>query len=181
MQRTIEQPASLSGAALTEFKQWLGITRPDEDGQLLELLRASLEMCEAFTGQTPLEQVVEEHLPVTKGRHSLLSRPVQQLLSAETVAFVGTRTTIAGQGHGFELDRTGVALADLKWDLDGEYLAVKVRVGIAHEWTSVPKPLRQGIIRLASHYYRDRDDERGSQPPASVIALWRPWRLVRLA
>ena len=181
MLRTIEQPADLSGAALSEFKDWLGITRPDEDAQLIDLLASSVAMCEAFTGQTPLEQTVEEHLPVTKGRHALTSQPVQQLLNAETVDFFGARASIAGQGHGFELDRNGVALADLKSDLVGEYLAVQVRVGIASDWQSVPKPLRQGIIRLASHHYSDRDRGNPSTTPASVTALWRPWRLVRVA
>ena len=40
--------------------------------------------------------------------------------------------------------------------------------------------LRLGIIRLVAHLYthRDRDDVGGV--PTAVVALWRPWRRMRL-
>lgn len=180
MLRTIVQPAELSGEALTEFKDWLGISRAGEDGLLVDLLTASLAVCEAFTGQTPLEQRVEERLPPKAGRYCLSSRPVQLLLSAETNQAGRIRTSIAGQGHGFTVDHLGIATAQLNSDVDAEYIAVQMIVGIAPVWAQVPKPLRQGIIRLASHYYRDRDTDRASDPPASIVALWRPWRVMRL-
>ncbi len=180
MQRTIVQPADLSGAALTEFKDWLGISRSNEDELLVDLLAASLATCEAFTGLAPLEQTIEELVSVRQGQYCLNSRPARLLLKAELVSQTGTRTSLSGQGHGFELNHEGIAIADLKFDLDGRAVAVQLSVGIAEGWTSVPKALRQGIIRLAAHYYRDRDHERNSQPPASVTALWRPWRTMRL-
>jgi len=180
MRRTIVQPADLNGAALTEFKDWLGISRSGEDQLLAELLTASLATCEAFTGQAPLEQVIEERVSVKQGRYFLSVRPARLLLNAELIAQDGTRTSLGGQGHGFELNHEGVAIADLKFDLEGQAVAVQLLVGIANDWTAVPKALRQGIIRLAAHYYRDRDHERNSQPPASVTALWRPWRTMRL-
>ena len=40
-------------------------------------------------------------------------------------------------------------------------------------------PLRHGIVRLAAHQYRERD-EGAAVLPAAVIALWRPYRMVRL-
>lgn len=180
MQRTIEQPADPSGAALSEFKDWLGITRPNEDALLLELLKASLEMCEAFTGQAPLEQVIEERVSPRRGTHLLASRPVRLLVTAETLASDGARSSITGDGIALEIDAVGVALADVRRDFDALCVALTLVVGIAPDWPSIPKPLRQGIIRLASHYYRDRDHEGAVQPPASVTALWRPWRIVRL-
>lgn len=180
MQRTIVQPADLSGAALDEFKEWLGISRSGEDQMLIELLAASLATCEAFIGQAPLEQTIEERVAVKQGKYCLHSRPARLLLNAELISQTGTRTSLSGQGHGFELDHVGIAIADLKFDLDGQAVAVQLLVGIAAEWSLVPKGLRQGIIRLAAHYYRDRDQEPGSQPPSSVAALWRPWRTMRL-
>lgn len=180
MLRTIVQPADLSGSALTEFKQWLGISRSNEDAMLIDLLSASLAMCEAFTGQTPLQQTVEERVSVKAGLYRMASRPVHLLANAELIAADGTRSSLAGQGHGFELDEGSTASADLKSNLDGQAVAVQLIVGIAGTWEEVPKPLRQGIIRLAAHYYRDRDREGRSQPPASVTALWRPWRAMRL-
>ena len=38
------------------------------------------------------------------------------------------------------------------------------------------------VIRLAAHHYRGRENpEASSSPPASVAALWGPWRRLRLA
>ncbi|MEM8724555.1 MAG: hypothetical protein AAGE86_03440 [Pseudomonadota bacterium] len=181
MRRTIVQPADLSGPALAEFKDWLGISRPNEDAMLVDLLAASLATCEAFTGQAPLEQTIEERISVKQGRYRLSSRPARMLLNAELIDQVGTRSSLGGQGHGFDLDDEGVATADLKFDLEGQAVAVTLMVGVAPDWLSVPKALRQGIIRLAAYFYRDRDSERTMQPPASVTALWRPWRTMRLA
>ena len=181
MQPTIVQPADLSGSALTEFKDWLGITRPNDDPMLVELLAASLATCEAFTGQAPLEQIIEERIPAKKGLYCVRSRPARMLLNAELIEQNGTRSSLSGQGHGFELDHEGVAAADLKFDMAGQAVAVTLVVGIASNWESIPKALRQGIIRLAAHYYRDRDQQRTLPPPASVTALWRPWRAMRLA
>ncbi|WP_298470312.1 hypothetical protein [uncultured Erythrobacter sp.] len=180
MRRTIVQPADLSGPALAEFKDWLGISRPNEDPLLVDLLAASLATCEAFTAQAPLEQTIEERISVKQGIYRLGSRPARMLLNAELIDQIGTRSSLSGQGHGFNLDHDGVATADLKFDLEGQAVAVTLLVGIAPDWPSVPKALRQGIIRLAAHFYRDRDSERMMQPPSSVTALWRPWRTMRL-
>ena len=69
-------------------------------------------------------------------------------------------------------------------DVEGQAIAVRVRVGMTGLWDEIPGPLRQGIIRLCAYYYRDRDrtggDKISSLPPASVSALWRPWQMVRL-
>lgn len=180
MLRTILQPADLGGAALDEFKDWLGITRSGEDARLANLLAASLAMCEAFTGQAPLEQRIEERLPPRAGRYCIGARPVRALIAAELIEAGGTRVAIAPSDHGFAIDACGMAAADIKRDFAGQAIALLMVVGIAPDWPALPAPLRQGIIRLGAHYYRDRDQDRAIQPPASVTALWRPWRVMRL-
>ncbi|MEM7667069.1 MAG: hypothetical protein AAF250_14520 [Pseudomonadota bacterium] len=180
MRRTIVQPADLTGDALAEFKGWLGISRPNEDQMLVDLLGASLAMCEAFTGQAPIEQTVEERVPVKAGRYCLTSRPVRSLTNAELVAVNGERTSLSGLGHSFEFDAAGQAYAELKETMNGQAVAMQVIVGIAPDWSTMPRALRQGIVRLAAYYYRDRDQGQSAQPPASVTALWRPWRIMRL-
>ncbi|MEM9501966.1 MAG: hypothetical protein AAF941_08985 [Pseudomonadota bacterium] len=181
MRRTIVQPADLTGDALAEFKDWLGISRPNEDQTLVDLLGSSLAMCEAFTGQVPLEQTVEERIPTTVGRYRLTSRPVQSITDTELIAEDGTRNSLSGMGHRLEVDPTGQAFANLKETVAGQAVAVRTVVGIAADWSTLPKPLRQGVIRLAAYYYRDRDQGQSSQPPTSVIALWSPWRIMRLS
>lgn len=180
MQRTIVQPPVLGGAALAELKHWLGISRPDEDSALTRLLETSLTICEAFTGQAPLRQTVEEIMPICSGWHELVSRPVHQLISAAFIADDASRHPLPEPDYVIEFRAAGSACARLLRPLEGRGVALQLDVGIAEEWSALPPPLGQGIIRLAAHHYRDRDQKGSAVPPASVTALWRPWRGVRL-
>lgn len=180
MQRTIVQPPVIGSAALAELKHWLGITRPDEDAALTRLLETSLAICEAFTGQTPLRQTIEEIVPITSGWHELVSRPVQALLAASVIAQDSSRELLDQPEYAVELHAAGTACVRFLHPLEGRGVALQLRVGIAEDWAALPAPLGQGIIRLAAHHYRDRDNKGSAVPPASVTALWRPWRQVRL-
>lgn len=186
MRRTIVEPADVSGSALAELKSWLGITRPNEDELLVDLLQASLAMCEAFIGQVPLWQLLEERLPVHPGRYPLVTRPIAtSIVSVELVLQDGSRTAVSAEDYQLELESDGSAVFRLDRGQDGQGVAVRVRAGLAGNWDDVPAALKQGLIRLATYFYRDRDRTGGTKPelapPASVAALWRPWRVLRLA
>lgn len=181
MQRIMVQPPVPGALALAELKHWLGISRPDDDAALGGLLDASLTVCEAFTGKAPLRQVVEETIALGRGWQELVSRPVRTIPAAALIAADGSRTPFADPAEALEWHIAGSACVQLLQALEGRGIAVQLEVGIADEWPALPAPLRQGIIRLAAHHYRDRDGKAGAVPPASVTALWRPWRSVRLA
>ncbi|WFL78842.1 hypothetical protein P7228_07200 [Altererythrobacter arenosus] len=181
MKRTIVQPADLSGAALAEFKQWLGISSANESVQLAMLLSASLELCESFTAQMPLEQGCEERLAATQGWLALDTRPVRAITSVETLTADGSRNALATGEYEIEIGATGLGQIRLTGEPSDRTLVVSFVAGIAPEWASLPDALRHGIIRLAAHNYRDRDASEPLGPPASVAALWRPWRRLRLA
>jgi uncharacterized phiE125 gp8 family phage protein len=180
MQRTIVQPPVPGSAALAELKHWLGISRPDEDAALARLLETSLSICEAFTGQAPLLQTVEEIVPLDAGWRELVSRPVRTLAGAELVTEDGSRQAIGDPDDVIEFRVAASACVRLLQPLEGRGLALRLTVGIAEQWSALPAPLAQGIIRLAAHHFRDRDNKSSAIPPASVTALWRPWRQVRL-
>jgi uncharacterized phiE125 gp8 family phage protein len=181
MQRTIVQPPVPGSAALAELKHWLGISRPDEDAALTRMLETSLAICEAFTGQTPLRQTVEEIVPLDASWRELVSRPVEALMGADLIAEDGSREALMDLQYMVEFRAGGNACARLLQPLEGRGVALRLTVGIAADWSALPAPLAQGIIRLAAHHYRDRDNKSATVPPASVTALWRPWRQVRLA
>jgi uncharacterized phiE125 gp8 family phage protein len=181
MQRTIVQPPVIGDAALAELKHWLAISRPDEDAALARLLETSVTICEAFTGQWPLRQTVEEIVPVTSGWQELVARPVQALVAAAIIAEDGTRTPLAQPEDVLEFHIASSACVRIVQPVEGRAVALQMSVGIAADWDALPPPLAQGIIRLAAHHYRDRDNKGGTVPPASVTALWRPWRQVRIA
>lgn len=180
MQRTIVQPPVLGDAALAELKHWLAISRPDEDAALTGLLETSVTICEAFIGQAPLRQTVEEIIPICSGWHELVSRPVHHVVAAAVIADDGSRQALAPPSYGIELRAAGNACVKLLEPFEGRGIALQLEVGIAADWASLPAPLGQGIIRLAAHHYRDREPKGSALPPASVTALWRPWRSVRL-
>ena len=181
MQRTIVQPPVPGETALAELKHWLGISRPNEDETLGRLLDASLTICEAFTGKAPLRQTVEEIVPLTGDWQELVSRPVQSVSGAALIAADGTSEAFAAPAEAIEWRIGASACVRLRRTFEGQALALQLVVGIAADWDSLPAPLRHGIIRLAAHHFRDRETKASAVPPASVTALWRPWRDVRLA
>ena len=181
MQRTIVQPADLSGAALLELKQWLGISNSGEDIQLTALLRASLDMCEAFTGQMPLESTCEETLERSRTWAMLQSLPIRAMTSVDRLERDGARAPIASDEYEMDIDAAGVGSIRITGAPDVPRIVVRFVSGIAADWNALPGGLRHGIIRLAAHLHRERDAEEAPGPPASIAALWRPWRRMRLA
>lgn len=185
MHRTIVEPADVSGAALADLKSWLGITRPNEDDLLVDLLQTGLVMCESFTGQTPLTQLVEERLPAQTGRSILASRPASSITKVELEDQNGERTPLSSAQFKTEFQSNAGLIVDILEDQNGQAVIVTARVGIGDTWDTIPAPLKQGIIRLCAFHYRDRDrpDDSGKSlsPPATVSALWRPWQVLRLA
>ncbi len=181
--RTILTPAPLPPAALGELKAWLAITTNAEDTTLSTLLRAALDAFEGFTARVALEADFEETLPARPlCWQRLSSDPVQAITSVEGVAAGGARTALASDAYAVELEADGTARLRLLQVNGAKRIAVAFTAGMASEWAALPEAIRHGAIRLAAHLYRERDNqEGGSTPPASVAALWRPWRRVRLA
>ena len=182
MKRHIVTPAVLPPAALAELKQWLGITTPHDDTPLAALLRTALDLCEGFTGLMPLQAQCEELLPDRTGWQRLSAMPVQAITGAETVAPDGSRTPLQPIDYALDLNADGGGCIRLNNPGSTSRIAVQFNAGMAASWTDLPEALRHGLIRLAAHQHRERENS-GTQaaPPASVAALWRPWRRLRLA
>jgi uncharacterized phiE125 gp8 family phage protein len=181
MKRLIVTPPALSPVALAELKHWLGITTSRDDAALTALLRAAMEMCEAFTGIMPIEAACEEVLPACTSWQALSTRPVQAITSVEGIAADGTRFPLPPRAFDIELhaDGTGCVLATAP-GLTRRF-AVRFTAGLAPNWESLPDALRHGILRFAAHQHREREGSGASPvPPATVTALWRPWRRMRL-
>lgn len=184
MQRRIVEPADVGGTALAELKSWLGISRSNEDALLEDLLKTSLAMCEAFTGQAPLSQRIEERLPTHAGQFQLTSRPVLAVLSVEIVAQNGNRSALSSNQYETEIQADGHLCFTLKNRVEGQSVALTATAGLSGDWEGVPAALKQGIIRLSAYYYRDRDRpgdaKKLATPPTIVSALWRPYQTLRL-
>jgi len=180
MKRTIVQPANLTGPPLAECKEWLGITRTNEDAEILALLHASVDLCEAFISQMPLEATCEEVLSAGADWQCLSTRPVRAILEVNSLSQSGDASPVPIADYDIDLDAEGKGMIRLSQLIDHSRIVVRFVAGIAQEWGDLPDALRHGIIRLAAHHYRDRDATRSLAPPASVAALWRPWRTLRV-
>ncbi len=180
--RTIITPAALAPAALAELKDWLGVSVITDDAALTALLRASLELCESFTGTMPLSQTCEEVLPITAGWQELTTRPVQSITQVHAIPAEGARFTLPVEAYALDLTADGAGRVRVINQGAAGRIAVRFSAGLAADWTALPEALRHGVLRLAAHQYRHREDETsGPVPPAAVAALWRPWRRLRLA
>lgn len=204
MMRVIVTPAVLPPAALAELKDWLGITTTADDAGLSDLLAMALDVCTDFIGLVPLVSTVEETIdlrvlpgpeqwqecrfpadwrlgPGDHRWHALSTRPVITVEEVDGLAPDGSRVTLDPGVYHVRLTADGscsVRVTD-----PGMYRRAVVRftAGLAVDWPSLPVPLRHGIMRLAAHQYRTRETVGADAlPPASVSALWRPWRRVRL-
>ena len=177
MRRTIIAPAVLPAAALAELKQWLGISVSADDAPLTRLLAVAMEACEGFTGRMPLAQTCEEALLAQGGWQRLATRPVTAVLAVRRI----DGTALPADAYALELDADGSARVRL-FAAEPPRTTMRFTAGLAATWEALPESLRHGIVRLAAHQHRERENAGGAPlPPASVVALWRPWRRVRLA
>ena len=180
--RAIVTPPVLPPEALAELKLWLGITTARDDAPLVALLHAAIDMCAAFTGVMPLACTCEETLGVRSCWQVLTTKPVLAMTTAERIDSQGNRTALASEAFAFELDADGSGRVRVFSPVAGDRIVVRLVAGLAATWPQLPEALRQGIVRLAAHQHRERESSgSGPIPPASVAALWRPWRQVRLA
>lgn len=181
MKRRIVTPAALPPAALAELKHWLGITIGADDAPLTALLRTALEACEGFTGAMPLEAACEEILPAASGWQTLATRPVQAIAGLDGIPAEGPRFALPAEAYAVELDADGAGRVRIMQPGIAGRIAVRFTAGLAPDWETLPESLRHGVLRLAAHQHRERDTPGAALPPASVAALWRPWRRLRVA
>jgi uncharacterized phiE125 gp8 family phage protein len=183
MKRAIVTPCALPPSALSELKDWLGITLAADDAQLTALLRMALDLCEDFTGLMPVQQACEEVLAVSRDWAALGTRPVQAITAVQGIPAEGARFALPVGDYAIELDAEGGGRVLIRNPGAAGRIAVRFTAGLAVDWASLPEGLRHGVVRLAAHQYRAREDDSAAAvtPPAAVAALWRPWRRVRLA
>ncbi len=182
MQRAIVTPADMAGAALSELKSWLAITTTRDDPGLSTLLQAALDMCEAFTGLMPLATECEEVLAPTGMWQVLRTRPVQAIRRVARRNAAGEWRDLPAASYAIDLLADGSGRVRLLAATGEAPLRVTFTAGLAGEWTGLPATLRHGIVRLAADQFEQRGTVAArTAPPACVVALWQPWRRMRLA
>ncbi|HEX8625247.1 MAG TPA: head-tail connector protein [Allosphingosinicella sp.] len=171
-------PPEAAGAA----KAYLRVERADEDGLIAGLVAAAAELCEAFIGRPLLERDFTETLPAGRAWRRLGNGPVRSITQVETAPAEGPALALPAEDYGIDIDSRGDGWVRLTGTGEVKRIRVVYRAGLASGWADLPAALRQGVLRLAAHFYTSRATEgaRASEPPAAVAALWRPFRRLRL-
>lgn len=168
-------PPAVVPVALAEAKAFLRLDAASEDALIAGFIRSATALAEAFTGQRLIvRDVIDGVLPV----------PTWQRLGASpVVAITGVAVDglpLAGAMFETDIDLGGNGWVRLLAPDPMTRPHVTYRAGLAADWNGVPEPVRQGIVRLVSHFHAHRDAPDAGGPPAAVVALWRPWRRLRL-
>jgi uncharacterized phiE125 gp8 family phage protein len=171
-------PPEAAGAA----KGFLRVERGDEDGLIAGLVGAAAELCEAFTGQVLLARGFAETMPASRAWQRLTRTPVRAITLVEALPAEGPAQALASSAYAIDIDANGDGWVRLAEPGELRRIRVGYEAGMAGAWADLPGGLRQGIVRLAAHFYTDRAPEgaRRDEPPAAVAALWRPYRRLRL-
>lgn len=171
-------PPEAAGAA----KAYLRVERADEDVLIAGLVQAAAEICEAFIGQALLSRGFTETVEASRAWRRLGRGPVRSIGPVEAPTADGGGEPLASEAYGIDVDSSGDGWVRLAGAGGPRRIRVGYQAGLAADWASLPAALRQGILRLAAHFYTRRGAEGpvAAEPPAAVAALWRPFRRLRI-
>jgi len=170
----------VGAAAVAEAKAYLRVETADEDALIERLLESAAELCEQFTRQTLVARNLIETIGASSAWARLGATPVISIVAVEGLLPDGAVLPIAAGQHAVDVDANGDGWVRVMSAGDARRVRVTYRAGIASQWAGLPEALRQGIVRLAAHFYTHRAASEDDGPPAAVTALWRPWRRMRL-
>ena len=168
-------PPAAVPVALDEVKAFLRLDDGSEDALLAGFIRSATALAEAFTGELLIAR------DLVGGVRAV--RTWQRLAAAPVVAIAGITVgglALAGTAYESDIDLAGNGWVRLVAPDPLAKPLVAYRAGLAADWNGIPEPLRQGIVRLVSHFHSHRDAPDAVGAPAAVAALWRPWRRLRL-
>ena len=166
-------------AALAAVKAYLRVTGDAEDALIAGMAASAAELCEAFLGQWLVARSGTEEIAATGGWQRLAAAPVRAIAGVERLDGAGTATPLAAGAYEIDIDARGDGWVRIAAP-DVSRVRVTFQAGLAASWSDAPEALAQGVVRLAAHCYRMRDEGGEAGPPAAVTALWRPWRRLRV-
>jgi uncharacterized phiE125 gp8 family phage protein len=170
-------------AAVVEAKAYLRVVGSDEDALIERLAGSAAALCEAFTGRWLMTRAGTETVSAKPCWQRLRAAPVSAILGVDRMAADGAATALPAEAYEIDIDAAGAGWVLIRSPgasgvpgTGARRARVRFEAGMAAEWTDLPEPLRQGIVRITAHLYIHRSAEGGAGPPAAVTALWRPWR-----
>lgn len=168
-------PADVVAAARDAVKAHVRAAGDGEDALIGQYAASALALCEAYTGQALILRERVQTVRADGGWHRLDLVPVSAIETVERLDAAGEAGPLATGDHAIDIDGNGegwVRASGVAARLRVTYLA-----GLAVGWDALPAGIAQGVVLLTAHLASGATGE----PPAAVVALWRPWRRLRLA
>jgi uncharacterized phiE125 gp8 family phage protein len=174
---------ALPPEAAEGVKRFVRAVHGEDDALIEALALAAADSCERFTRRVLTARGFSETLMLDEGWARVARTPVRSINGLEALGADGVATALGAADYALDIDANGDGWVRLT-GAPRRRVRVTYEAGLAAAWAELPDALRHGVVRLAAHFYTLRGDaERGGpapEPPASVSALWRPFRRLRL-
>ncbi len=168
-------PSPALAVSLAELKTLLRIDHDLEDALLMGLLRTATDMAETHLGFVLLQREFEQRWthefddPVRLQRSPFISVTGASLAGQ---ALIPIDYAVAMRAYDeAEISVLAPGIGELR---------VTFFAGMSDSWNGISDSLRFGIMRQAAHLYAHRDAATAVAIPSAVLALWQPYRKVRL-
>ena len=165
---------------ISEAQAYVRIETGEEEAVLAGLIRSASTLCETFINQVVIAREFVADLPASGAWQRLTVTPLRAITDVSKVDSTGTLIPLTPDGYSVDIDSSGDGWVRVTPDPVAARVRVSGRAGIADDENGVPEPIRQGVLRLVAHLFEARDGDAG-EVPASVTALWRPYRRLRLS
>ena len=166
--------------ALAELKAHLRLEDSAEDALLIGWLRVATEAVEAEVGQYLLARDVVDVTSMRCGAARPGRAPVQALDGAEVRDEAGAWQPLAVERLQLKQSRGEPVRVLVPGIAEGSEVRLRYRAGIGESWNGIPERLRQAVVRLAAHFYANRDSADAVAVPPAVRQLLAPLRPRRL-
>ena len=173
----IRSAPAVEPVTLEEQKAWSAVDGTAHDGLLSDLIKATRELAELYTGRAFISQGWTLHAAQFDDTRPLIKIPLPPLISVDEVRAIGRDGTataidptgymVLGQGDYGELILT---------DSNPERLEVDFVAGYGAAAGDVPAALRLAIKAWANAAYESRVPS--AKPPEAVAGLLDPFRAV---
>jgi uncharacterized phiE125 gp8 family phage protein len=172
--------AALPVVSMSEAQAYVRIETGEEEAILAGLIRSASAICEAFLNQVLIARDFACEVAASGEWERLPVTPVRAIAGVQAIASDGSATPLSASDYAVDIDSSGDGWVRVTGANDRMRLRVSGEAGMAVDANGIPEPVRQGVLRLVAHLFNARD-EGGGDPPASVTALWRPYRRMRLS
>jgi uncharacterized phiE125 gp8 family phage protein len=166
------KPSAMLAVALQDIKSSLRLDTSADDALLAGWIRAAVGQAEDYLGYPLLTAEFEQYFHNERSALLLDKNPVREVLAV-------VQDTIALLANEYEREdnkgMTRISIAQY-----GAKISVRYIAGVYAEPNEIPESIRAGISRQVVHLYTHRDAPDIAAFPNAVLALWQPYRQMRV-